>query len=127
MKIQSIKNQNNVSHGAYFKSNTEFMNLYKKANKTENLAQASEFFKEIVPHHELEITGVIKNKKYSGWIAYEIANNITQKIETVLTTNDSNGLIGILSHFNLYRDSNFFKLDNEKTDIDCFEILTKKD
>ena len=128
MKIQGINNnQNCISHKAYFKPNTEFMNLYKKANKTENLAQQSKFFKEIVPHHELEITGILKNAEYPNWIGYEVVNNVTQKLKTVLTTDDTNGLIGILYHFNLFRDSDFFKFDDEKADIDCLEILTKKD
>ena len=37
------------------------------------------------------------------------------------------GLMQILSRFNLYRDSDFFKLEDKKTDIDCLDILTKKD
>ena len=126
MKISATNNKKNISHKAYFKPNSEFMNLYQKANKTENLAKTFKFFKEIVPNHEIEITCVLKNKKYPNWIGYEVVNKVTQKIETVLTTIDSNGLIGILSHFNLFRDSDFFKFDDEKTDIDCFEILTKK-
>ena len=127
MKVLVYDNQNKVSHKAYFKPNAEFNNLYKKSNKTENLAKESKFFKEVVPNHELEITGVLKDKIYSNWIRYEIVNNVTQKIATVLSTADSNGLIGILFHLNLYRDSDFFKFDDEETDVDCFEILTKKD
>ena len=125
MKIHQINN--NISHKAYFKPETKFMDLYNRANKTENLARVAKFFKEVVPNHELEITGILKNVEYPNWIAYEVVNNVTQKLETVLTTDDSNGLIGVLSHFNLFRDSDFFKFDEPKSDVDCLDIITKKD
>lgn len=127
MKIQAINNQNNINHKAYFKPNAEFMKLYKNAKKTEKLADAANFFKEKVPNHELEILGVLKNPKILGLAVYEIANNITQKKEKVLINNEEEGLMQILSRFNLYRDSDFFKLEDKKTDIDCLDILTKKD
>ena len=127
MRIQAINNQNNINHKAYFKPNAEFMKLYKNAKKTEKLADAANFFKEKVPNHELEITGVLKNPKILGLAVYEIANNITQKKKNMLVNNYENGLMQVLSHFNLFRDSDFFKFDEKETDIDCLDILTKKD
>ena len=121
MKVQGVNNnQNNLSHKAYFKKNDAFMTLYKKANKTEELATFAQDLKTLTPNHEIEITNIFP-------LACEVCNNATQKIKKILILNDNRDLISIISFLCLFRDSDFFKFDDEKTDIDCLDILTKKD
>lgn len=127
MKIQSINPQNNISHKAFFKKNEALEFLYKKAKKTEKLVQFSKDLRKMTPSHELEITKIYKNKNLIENSVYEIVNNTTEKFVRIFANNDENGLIMILSHLNLFRDSDFFKFDEKETDIDCLDILTNKD
>ena len=127
MKIQSINPQNNISNKAFFKKNEALEFLYKKAKKTEKLVQISKDLRKMTPSHELEITKIYKNENLIENSVYEIVNNTTEKFVRIFANNDENGLIMILSHLNLFRDSDFFKFDEKETDIDCLDILTNKD
>lgn len=132
MKVQAINNNtsyysNSISHKAYFKKNEAFQTLYDKAEKTKVLQQLAKNFRELVPMHELEITGVIgNNTRKQNWLSYDIRNNVTGKKTSIFTSNDSQGLIGVLSHLCLIREKDFFIIGKESQDIDCFDILTKK-
>ena len=127
MKVQGINNQSNISHKAYFKQNEILEKLYKKAKKTEDLVKFSRDLKTKTPNHELEITGILKNKNYPNMVAYEIVNKATEKIETIITAKGELGLLGILAHLLLFKDQGFFRVDEKETDVDCLAILTKKD
>ena len=125
MKILAKNNECAISHKAYFKQNELFNTLYKNATKSEKLAENAKFFKEKVANHEIEIVGLQASSTFNLCIC-EIVNNVTKKVKNILTSSDSERLLGILAHLNLYRDSDFFSIDNKKEDIDCLDILTKK-
>ena len=120
MRIQSTNQNQNIAHKAYFKKNEAFMTLYKKANKTKELATFAKDLKTLTPNHEIEITNIFPT-------ACEVCNNATQKIKKILIPNDNRDLISIISFLCLFRDSDFFKVCTDDKDVDCFDILTKKD
>ena len=128
MKVQGVNNnQNYISHKAYFKQNKHFMDLYKNAEKPGKLAQFANDLKTRTPNHELEILNINKLVKKAGLDLCEIKNNTTKKIDRLLISNNKDTLLYILSYLCLYRDSDFFKFEEEKTNIDCLDILTKND
>ena len=132
MKVQTINNQNNISHEAYFKPNEQLRNLYNVSAKTKELRTMAEQFKNNLPKHELEIIKT-ENSKLTNYILYKIKNNQTQQIHRAFVTKDSidkprYGLYEILAACCRLNNTDFFK-EGEKNcskTADIFDIITSK-
>ena len=127
MKIQSINQNQNVSHKAYFNQNETFRTLYKNANRNELFLEFANKCKKELPNHEL----IVKTEQYptpGSWGICRIFNNTTKKITSTIIPNDNRGLIAVLAHALMVKDISDFYVEGEQVkDIDCLDCLTKKD
>ncbi len=129
MKVQSINNQNNISHKAYFKPNAEFKKLWAvRPKNTEDYFDRLRKFKNDLPNHQLEIVDsgrALIDEKLQDF--YLIFNNVTNKAFGVSITVGSvkNHLVKVL---NLLLEKNdktqdFFKSTWDSSEFD--NITTK--
>ena len=81
MKINSIQQQNNISHKAYFKPNNHFNKIFGHQALVQNCDETLlKKFREL-PNHEIEIVDIIcrdKNVSY-GEFSCTVVNNTTHK------------------------------------------------
>lgn len=98
MKIQSINNQSNVSHKAYFKPNAELKKLFSREIKYYCQLSTKEidtFTK--LPNHELEIT---EAKSISlAKVCCNVFNNRTKRANEYVVSEDC-GLSDLMSQIN---------------------------
>lgn len=128
MRINSIQQQNNISHKAYFKPNANFKKLFGENVAYYKFMDESRIkkFKEL-PNHELEIIDIIRrdSKVSGGAISCTVFNNTTKK---ALTYNIDKGLWQLehlMQNFCSLTDQavrHFFNLDMDN--IDNFKALT---
>ena len=129
MKIQTITNINqNISHKAYFKPNTEFKKIWSLSNKTDYTLSNLKKIKELNTH-ELEIIdskrGLLENNNKTFVVdSYTIFNNTTKKSLIINTpTQDNIDPLETITNAILanLKTQEFFSKDNE---TDFFENFT---
>lgn len=127
MRIQAINNnynQNNISHKAHFKVNSNFEKLYKEQCKHKEFNYFSKLFKETLPNHEIEITK-LKDIARSEERACEFVNNTTKQVYNTIIPWRKESLLYLTSLIGLMKEDSFFKgVDNKE--YDCLDILTKE-
>ena len=133
MRIQTINNQNNLSHRANLKNDVNGITkrLWAKTTKTDLLLSNIKKFTEICPQHEIEILESSKSKLEAGAIDYLIYNNTTGKSYTHTLTEkvwdkDATHLPLILSKLieNFEKNDDFCQKDIEAK---MFDKLTHRD
>lgn len=133
MRIQTINNQNNLSHRANLKNDVNGITkrLWAKTTKTDLLLSNIKKFTEICPQHEIEILESSKSKLEAGAIDYLIYNNTTGKsyIHTLtekVWDKDATHLPLIISKLveKFEKKDSFYKVDLEAK---MFDKLTNKD
>ena len=119
MKIQSINNNQSVSHKAYFKPNAEFKRLYAKShgviqNKVERIRN--------LPHHEIELLGEFRDSN-SGKMLYHVFNSSTKKVLQVDVKENNHPLNEIFGAI----FSNYWTFFHEnKAMVEDYNALTNK-
>ncbi|MBE7702865.1 MAG: hypothetical protein E7Z89_02310 [Cyanobacteria bacterium SIG28] len=99
MKIQSINNnynQNKVSHKAHFKPNMYLKELCDVAEKNEKLISYLDTFQKELPKHEIEIVSKTKTNLKNVYL-YKLMNNKTYKEYNVASSQNEDGLVGLIS------------------------------
>ena len=128
MKIQSINNNYNVSHKAYFKPNTNFHILY--GREIESNCVNPKLVKKIkeLPNHELEILKLSDSKNNSKNLIDEIdcvvLNNETKQIANINLINWT-PFNELLEKIVALKDNPFFTRELSVTDKMCYDDLTK--
>jgi hypothetical protein len=108
MKIQSINNNQNVSHKAYFKPNAEFKRLYTKSHEV--IKNKVQRIKDL-PHQEIELLGEFKDSK-TGREMYYVFNNMTKKMLQVDVKENRHPLNEIFGAI-FSNKEDFFSINNE--------------
>ena len=117
MKIQSINNNQSISHKAYFKPNAEFKRLYAKSHE---VVHNKVYRFRGLPHQEIELLGEFKDSN-SGKMLYNVFNNFTKKVLQVDIKEHAHPLNEIFGAI-FSNKEDFFSINNElKQD---FEKLT---
>ena len=130
MKVQVIKNQNSISHKAYFKQNKEFKMLWAiRPEKMENIRYKLQNFKHNLPSHELEIidSSVLYNEVEGNKYIYTIINNTTKKAKDVLIdlTSAKNLFETVIDDLTEKNDKNNYFFHEDTANIMDYHTITK--
>lgn len=128
MKIQSINNNYNVSHKAYFKPNTNFHILYGREIKSNFVNPMLVKKVKELPNHELEILKLSNSKNNS--------KNLIDEIDCVVLNNETKQTANInlinwtpfnelLEKIVALKDNPFFTRELSVTEKMCYDDLTK--
>lgn len=127
MKVQSINNNFNVSHKAYFKPNTNFHILYGLEIKSNCVNP--ELVKKVkeLPNHRLEILKLSNSKNNSKNLIDEIdcvvLNNETKQVANYKLINWT-PFNELLEKIISLKNTSFFVRELSVTDKMCYEDLT---
>lgn len=108
MKIQSVHNNQNISHKAYFKPNAEFKRMYTKSHEV--IKNKVQRIKDL-PHQEIELLGEFKDAN-SGKMLYNVFNNFTKKVLQVDIKENAHPLNEIFGAI-FSNKEDFFSINNE--------------